>query len=402
MMKEFIELGAILVLLVLSYIFSGSEVAIFSLSEIDRLKIAREKSENNFLILKYLGHPQKLLVTILIGNNLVNFAASILGGELSRFFFTTHTLFLSVFIMTSMLLLFGEILPKNIAASRPAIFSRRFITIIDFTNKLFLPLIFIMTRMVKKSEEYKSRLNLSSEELVTALEKSDRAGLDQVSINTLKNLVHLIDKPATDIMVPRFEIKAVDINDYWTSIEKFIKESPLSMVLFYRNNIDNIIGYKMKNELIGGASKKKITKTMRKPIMVPESKTVLSLLSDFKEQQNYLAVILDEYGGTVGLVTLKDILDSIFIKDILVRNYIRKTSADTWMVYGNTKISDLNYVLGTQIPPEHNTISGYISNVLGVISEDGTRLDIIEGFQVTVLRSEEKQINLLEFKKVAF
>ncbi len=398
-MKEIIELSIILLLLIFSFIYSGSEVSIFSISEIEKVKLTRNKSRKNILLLKYLNHPERTLIVILIGNMVVNLSASIIGEQLSHTFFVNNPLFYSVLIMTSLVLLFGEILPKNIAALKPIVFAKRFLNILEITRRLFNPLIIIFTKLIKRSKSYKEHSHLSKEELISAVEVSSQAGLDKISIKILKNLLGLIDRPVTDIMVPRADINAIDIENSWINIERLIEEYIHSAVIFYSESIDNIIGYVSKIDLIH-VRKKDIFSNLREPLYIPESKTILPLLSEFKDHNNYIAVILDEYGGTVGLVTLKDVLDSIFIRDVLISKFIQKKEKNIWHIHGNTKIFDLNSTIDLNLPTELNTISGYIVNMVGSVPRKGFRLKLSKNITVSIKESSSKQIELLELRRI--
>ena len=399
MIEEIAEISLITVLLVLSFIFSGSEVSLFSISEVEKLKIAKNKNRRNNYILHYLSLPQKALITILVGNMVVNLSASITGERLSNALFVNHPLFYSVFIMTFLVLLFGEIVPKKMAASKPTTFAKRFILLIAIANKVFFPLIFLMSKLIKSKKQIKTVSGLSKEELISAVEVSSSAGLDNVSINILKNLISHIDKPITDIMVPRSDIQAIDIDEYWSKIEDFFKNTSYSTVLFYRENIDNIMGYMFKTDLLN-VRKKYIKERLRDLYYVPESKTIFSLLQDFKKLNEFIAVILDEYGGTSGLITLKDILDSIFIQDIRQQYFIQEQGKGIWLVRGDTKLSDLNSVLHMNIPTESNTISGYIINKIGTIPEEGTKWDLFPNHRFIIKKCENRQIELVELAKI--
>jgi len=396
---DLIRVVSIAFLLIFSFIFSGSEVALLSISEHEKLRFSEKKTRKYQLLLHYLQFPQKALVTILVGNMIVNVSAAIIGQSLSDDLFVSNSLFYSVFIMTFLVLLFGEIVPKNLAASKPMFFSHAFINIINLTNRIFSPLIFLISGMVKKGSKYRKKSELSREEIITAIESSSNAVLDDTSINLLKNMVNLIEKPVTDIMVPRSSIQGLDINDYWSNMERFIKKTRFSTVLFYKNSIDNILGYLEITDCIN-LRKKDIWEKLRKPLYIPESKHILSLLRDFKETNNYLAIVLDEYGGTSGLITVKDILDSIFLKDVLIKKYIQKKGANRWVVNGNTKIADLNSVLELDLPTDSNTISGYIVNMSGVVPEPGAELKIIPNYRIRILKSSNKQVEMVEFRKV--
>jgi putative hemolysin len=397
-MKEIIELSVLLLLLVFSFIYSGSEVALFSISEVEKVKLSHNKSKKNLLLLKYLNYPERALITILIGNMVVNFSASIIGRQLSNTFFTKHPLFYSVFIMTFLILLFGEILPKNSAALHPNRFAKRFLGILEFTNKIFFPLIYAFSKLLGHSRGYKEHTNLSKEELLSAVEVSTDAGLDPASIKILKNLIGLVDRPVTDIMIPRSDISAINISRPMNAIENEVEQYRYSTILFFNDTIDDIAGYVLKMDFIY-TKKKELELSLSEPLFVPESKTIMSLLSAFKKQRKFLAIILDEYGGTVGLVTMKDVLDLIFVRDIILKDFIKKREEGVWEIHGNTKISDVNSIVDLDLPTELNTMSGYIVNIIGTVPQTDQTLDLSENCSITILESNERQVELFLLRR---
>jgi putative hemolysin len=400
MTLQIIELVLIPLLLVLSFCFSGSEVSLFSLSELDRIKLVRDqkKSRKNALIVQFLNHPERALITILFGNMLVNLSASILGERLAGVMFHRNPLFFSVFIMTFCIVLFGEILPKNIAAHRPISAARVLIGVVNTTYRIFYPIVFLLTRGMR-GKSMAGPVNLTKDELVSAVEVGEDAGIDAATINVLKNLIGLIDRPVTDIMVPRAAICAVGIDSQWKTIESFIKDSPHADVLFFGKDIDVIVGYASKTALIG-ARKKTLATLLNEPIFVPESKSILSILNEFKQHRKYMAIVLDEYGGTVGIVTLKDVLDSVFARDMLLGRLITKKHDGVWLVRGETKITDFNQYFNTHVRGASRTISGYIIDAAGTIPKAGFTFAYLEDYRVTILKSDPKRVELLEMEKI--
>ncbi|UCB44382.1 MAG: HlyC/CorC family transporter [Spirochaetota bacterium] len=396
---DIIELAILCFLLVFSFIYSGSEVALFSISEVEKVKLSHNKDKKNLVLLKYLNYPERALITILIGNMAMNFSASIIGERLSHTFFANNPLFYSVFIMTFLILLFGEILPKNIAALHPNKFSKRFLGILEITRRIFFPLIYPISKIIGRSKGYKEHSNLSKEELLSAVEVSSDAGLDAISIKILRSLIGLIDRPVTDIMIPRADIVTIDLNDQWETIERLLHTYPFSSVIFSYENVDNIAGYVLKIDLID-ARKGDIKSGLREPLFVPEAKTILSLLSDFKEQKKFIAIILDEYGGTSGLVTMKDLLDSIFIRDIILNEYIHKSAKGVWQIHGNTKITDVNTIVGLNLPTDANTIGNYVVNLSGFVPRTGYSISLDEKYNIKVKKSSDKFISLMELETI--
>jgi magnesium and cobalt transporter len=227
----------------------------------------------------------------------------------------------------------------------------------------------------------------------------EEAGIDTATINVLKNLIGLIDRPVTDIMVPRAGIRAVGVDSHWRTIESFIKDSPHADVLFFGDDIDSIVGYASKINLIG-AKKKTLSTILQEPIFVPESKSILSILNEFTQHRRYMAIILDEYGGTVGLVTLKDVLDSVFTRDMLLGRLITKKADGEWLVRGETKITDFNQYFNTNIHGASRTISGFIIDTAGTIPKAGFTFTYLEDFKITIVKSDAKRVELLELNKI--
>jgi CBS domain containing-hemolysin-like protein len=398
-MLELLQIISVGVLLVLSFIYSGSEVALFTIPKFEHSRLSDLKGRNTGRLLHYLRHPQKALVTVLIGNMVVNSSAAIIGEHVTKSFFQENSLFFSVFIMTFLLLLFGEIVPKNVAVTRPIHFSRSFIQLLHLTNRVFFPIQFLVQLLIKRSSGFKAKHTLTKDELLTAVESGTEAGIPSTSISALSNLIHLINRPVSDIMVTRSEIRGVEINDYWRNMEKRVKAYPYASVLFFDDTIDHILGYIKVRDFIQ-LRKKDIRQNLVKPLFIPETKHILPMLSEFKKTRNYLAVVLDEYGGTSGIITLRDILDAIFIRDILVDKHIQKKSDTRWHVRGDATISDINSMLHLSLPVESNTISGYLLNILGEIPPVGTAMNIKGGYLIRVLERSPRQIENVEFRKL--
>ncbi len=401
LMIEIIELVSIFILLIFSFIYSGSEVSIFSISYVDKIKLSKGKDNRERLLYSYINSPSKALITILVGNMVVNLTASIIGESLSGTVFYKHQIFYSVFIMSFAIIIFGEVLPKNIAATRPVQFGKRFIHFVNITNKVFYPIIYLLTKMISSNKEKEKITDskLSKDELISAIDVTSEVGLDNVSIGILRNLVDLIDKPVTELMIPRSEINAVDVSLKWSDLLNKAGKINYGEIIFYKENIDNIIGYINRDDLLF-LKKKDLKKVIKEPLFVPETKSILNLMTDFKRNNEFLAVILDEYGGTAGIITIKDILDYVFVKDLLIRSDIRKINEYKWTINGETPISAINSVFNLELPTESNTISGYLINQVGNIPKPGTEIMLGDRFILRVIESDEKQIKRMELIKI--
>jgi putative hemolysin len=397
-MLEIIELSSILIFLLFSFIYSGSEVALLSIPDHEQHKLAQDNNRKSIRILNTLRHPQRALITVLVGNMIVNIGAAIVGQQLSETVFASNQLFYSVFIMTFLVLLFGEIVPKNFASSKPVLFSKLFIPVLEITYRIFYPVVLILGKLASRGKDKGATAVLTKDELTVAVETGSTIGLDHSSVRLLKNLIRIIDTPITEIMVPRSDIVGVDINDHWLDMEKKFLDIPYSTVLFYDKTIDTILGYISKTDLLD-AHKKDLQSRIIEPLFVPGTKHILSLLGDFKEQNRYIAVVLDEFGGTTGLVTMRDILDTIFIKDILVKHYLEQKDRYTWVVKGTMKIQDLNEALQIGLPTDYSTISGFVLDLVGGVPKPGSTLEIAEAYILKIVKSDEKQVELMEIRK---
>ncbi len=390
----------IVVLLVFSYIYSGSEVAIFSLQEIEKLKLGESRSRKDRLLYRFTQTAEISLITILFGNMVVNLGASILGERLSDYFFRQNSVIFSIFIMTFLVLLFGEITPKSLAAANPIGFGKKYISIINITYKIFYPIILALKSFLKEEKPDTHGVSFTKDEILAAVEVGEEVGLDHDSVHILKNLVELLEKPVTDIMVPRSEIEACDINAPLHEIRDFVRKSTHTNILFYRENIDNIIGYCPVSDFLGLKQKKEIYSKIIEPLYVPESKNTISLLSEMKELNIILSVVLDEYGGTSGVVTIKDILDAIFIREIVITRYIKKLADNRWIIDGRLPISDFNSYFKTELPEESGTIGGFIINKIGSIPPSGTEIKINNSYIIMVRLSDSKQVESVEIRRI--
>ncbi len=339
----------ILLLLVCSAFISGSEVSLFSLSQKNLDDIAEENFNKYNLISKLLEKPKKLLATILIANNFVNIAIVILFSYISeKIFSNIHQpilrFILEVIIVTFFILLFGEVLPKIYANRNNIIFSQIISVPISILNKLLSPISVPMRNITYFIEKKFSvqKTNLSVNQLSQALELTNQEDTTEDEQKILEGIVTFGNTEVKQVMSQRLEIFALENNTAYQEVLTKIVEKGYSRIPVYKENIDQIEGVLFIKDLIPHINKKEFQwqKLIREPFFVPENKKLDDLLKEFQGMKNHLAIVVDEYGGTSGLISLEDVLEEI-VGDI------SDEFDDEDMPY--TKINDKNYLFEAKI-----------------------------------------------------
>ena len=305
-------------LIILSALISGSEVAYFSLSPGNIKKLRTQKSDAAKRVFKLLEKPEELLATILISNNLVNVGIVIVSNYFTNqvFDFSQAPIFEYVFkigIITFILLLFGEILPKIYASRHNFSFSMFMSSPLGILMVLFSPLSVLLinsTSVIKR--KIKSKSNISIDELSDALELSDDEELKEDE-KILKGIVNFGNISANQIMKPRVDVVAVDIKTPFKDLLKIIVETGYSRIPVYNKTFDDIKGVLYSKDLLAHIHKPNFRwqSLVRPPYYVPETKRINDLLTEFQAKKIHMAIVIDEYGGVSGIITLEDVLEEI-------------------------------------------------------------------------------------------
>ena len=314
-----IGIFALLVLLIFSALISGSEVAFFSLSKADLEDNSSIISPKKQLVIHQLERPKKLLATILIANNFINILIVLLFAYLGEFFFNAikpaFRFLLEVVLITFLILLFGEVLPK-IYASRYALRFASFIVLpIKLLNSLLtflsIPLLNLTTIVEKRLSRKKSEFSV--ETLSQALELTSEEATTKEEQKILKGIVTFGNTETVHVMRPRMDLFALSDDEDIIEVVKKIVKNGHSRIPVYHENIDDIVGILYTKDLLPHLHKKSFQwkKILRIPFYVPENKKLDDLLKDFQEMKNHLAIVVDEYGGTSGIVTLEDVIEEI-------------------------------------------------------------------------------------------
>ena len=311
---------AIVLLLVCSAFISGSEVALFSLSQKDVDEILDKDFNKGTLISRLLEKPKKLLATILVANNFVNIAVVILFSSISGRFFngiesSVLRFAVEVVLVTFFLLLFGEVLPKIYANRNNLIFSQKVVVPITVLNNLLAPISVPMRNSIlfieKKLNVQKG--NFSVDQLSQALELTSQSDTTDGEQKILEGIVTFGNTEVRQVMSPRIDVFALNIEESFEEIMPKIVEKGYSRIPVYRENIDQIEGILFIKDLIPHIDSNKFdwVNLLRQPFFVPENKKLDDLLKDFQGMKSHLAVVVDEYGGTSGIISLEDVLEEI-------------------------------------------------------------------------------------------
>ena len=376
----------IIILLISSALISGSEVAYFSISPKDRQKLRSKKDKNTHLILQNLENPEKLLATILVANNFVNVGIVVLSTYTTNIivdFSNARTLgyIFQVVVITFFLLLFGEIIPKVYATRHSLKFAKLMALPINLMEKIFSPINSILiysTSFVNKRIQKQSQ-NISVNELSQALElTADHEISDDKEI--LEGIVKFGNKNVVEIMRSRVDVVAFNLTDSFETVIQTINESGYSRIPVFSGSFDNIRGILYIKDLLPFASNHENFRwqsIIRSPFFVPETKKIDDLLEEFQKNKVHMAIVVDEYGGSSGIVTLEDILEEI-VGDIADEfdddeDYFTKISENKFLFDGKILLNDFYKVTNSdehifdEYKGDADTLAGLILELKGEI-----------------------------------
>ncbi len=385
-----LQIIILVVLIVLSAFFSMSETALTSISKIRLRTMIDENIKNAKLIQSVLEEPGKLLSAILIGNNLVNIGASSLATAIIVDKYGSKGVGIATAVLTIVILIFGEITPKTFATKNAEKISLFVIKSIKFCMIIFTPFIFILNiitgfilRLLGVKKDEKTPI-ITESELITMVNVSHEEGVLEIDEREMiNNVVYFANSDAEDVMVPRTDIIAINVDATQEELTALFKEETCSRMPVYDETIDNIIGIiSLKDLLFVDKSKDfNIRDYMREPFFTYESKCLKELFAEMRINRIPMAIILDEYGGTSGIVTLEDMLEEI-VGD-LADEYdehdeeIKLVKDNEYIIEGATKIEDVNEILGTNFKSEDfDSIGGFIIETFGRFPDKGDSIKI--------------------------
>ena len=405
-----LELLVFVLLLALSGFFSSSETAMFSLSQHQREQMRREDNPKIDLIERLLSEPRRLIVTILIGNEFVNVAASVISAAIVIRFLGADSKLINLVIMIPILLLLGEITPKTLAIRNNAAFASFQCRPIELFAKLISPLRHLIrvisdffTTLIVGSERIES--SIVTEDMVRTL-ASEAVGegvLDQDEARYIDQIFNFGDKTLKDIQTPRSNVFFLPCEMPPSEMIANLRQTRYTKVPIYREHRDVIVGVLHSRDLMGvslediDAHPERLTKLLRDPYLVPENKAAAELFRDFRKRKLSLALTVDEYGGITGLVSMEDLLECIFgdlpsPSDANEEVDIEVMPDGSRHIEGTMTIEQFNREFSLQLEEgEFETVAGMILHTQGELPGEGTTM-IVEGVEFTVGEIENNRI----------
>ena len=406
----------LVILLACSAMVSGAEVAIFSLTKANIDEGIEKKSANMQIISTLLERPKKLLATILVANNFINIAIVLLFAYIGETIFAdiTNTIvrfLLEVVSATFLILLFGEIIPKIYASRNSVEFSSIMARPLKVLDVIFSPISLPMRYVTMKIQNTlgRQKSNLSVDQLSQALELTDDNDTTQEEQKLLKGIVSFGNTDTKQVMRPRMDLFALDITTPYESIFDDIIENGYSRIPVYQESIDSIKGVLYVKDLLPHLNKKNFdwTSILRDPFFVPENKKLDDLMVEFQTKKVHLAVVVDEYGGTSGLVSLEDIIEEIVgdISDEYDDDDLVYTKLDdnNYSFEGKTPLKDVYKIVGIDEDIEHfeakkgdaETLAGFVLEISGGFPRIGSKINF-KNYVFTVEALERKRIKQIK------
>lgn len=393
---DVVQLAIIVALLILSALVSGAEAAFFSFNHTDIREFKEDKTPRNVAVLELLSNVDLLLATILVVNNLVNISISILAANLidSIFEFTRFEFMFKMVFVTFLLLLFGEIAPKVFAQTAPRGFARVAARPLILFRKIFYPLSMLLMKAGSRLGQRASHHSeISLDELADAVDLTQSATKEEKGI--LSGILSFINTEVEEIMRSRVDMTTLSLTDPYSKVKSMIIESGFSRIPIHDDNLDNICGILYVKDLLPYVNQEDVAwqQLMRKPYFVPEHKKINDLLGEFQTSKVHVAIVVDEYGSTLGLVSLEDIIEEIVgeISDESDNDEKLYTRIDmyTYIFEGKTHIGDFERILSLDedllkdVQGGAETLAGLILEVKRTLPKLGDSVTV-HGIQLTV------------------
>jgi CBS domain containing-hemolysin-like protein len=414
----------LLLLLILSAFFSGSEIAFFSLKQ----KNFEEDFKSSKLISRYannlIAFPRRLLIAILVGNTLANVAASIVSVSLALQFAYMYQikvnliLTIQIVLITTIILLFGELLPKVFASKHPQLVIKIVAIPLYLISTIIYPVSELITEVIRltfsKLKFDKAKTAITENEITDLAELGhERGTLEDEEQEIITSFVEFKSVLVVEVMTPRVDIVAVPFDISYEELIQIINSSGYSRFPVYKDNLDKIIGIVHAKDLLQYLRSKSftqeetLTKITREVLFVPERKKISEMLKEFQQKKMHSAVVVDEFGGTSGLITLEDIIEEI-IGEIWdehdpEEDSIKIVSPEKLSVLGKVPVAEVNELVGHDLIPtsdEYDTVAGLVIMKAGDIPKEGYSFNL-NNYKLTVKEVLKKRIKRVEIDKLS-
>lgn len=395
-----IAIIAIVVLVALSAFFSGTETVFANANKIKLEKLAKENNKRAILAHKLSENYASLISTILIGNNLVNTASATIAGVFCTAIWQESGDVIAMFGMTFIVLLFGEILPKNISHKYSNSLSLMLAYPIKLCELIFKPVVFVITKTIDKISPIwtpkEEEEDTTGDELINMLEEIEEQGfIDEETSEIVQSAIEFKDTTAHEIMTPRVDIFSFNLED---DLNELIHSEGLfdyARVIIYEESIDNIKGFVSTRKLLTLLLENKeinLQELITPVILVHKTKSISDMLTKFKETKTHIAVVVDEYGGTLGILTLEDILEEIVGEiwdetDEVEEEYVEKSETE-FIIDGDMNIYDMFELVGLDeelVDSDYETVGGWCTEILDDFPKENDTFEF-KNIKVTILK----------------
>ena len=413
-MQNIIMAVAIAVLVAMSAFFSSMETAINSCSKPRLLNMQEKGIKGSSAALKFLDKYEKTITTLLIGNNIVNIGASSIATILCTNLIGSYGAAVSTGVLTLIILTFGEIIPKCYAKENSEKMAAAFSPIVSFLMVVFTPLSLLFIKLnvlaMKALGKKNAAPTVTEEELKVIVESIEEEGvLEEAESEMVQSALEFDEKTVLEILTPRVDVVSIDIEDSKEEINKIIIAERFSRIPVYRGSIDNIVGILHARdylEISANGEIPDIEQIMTEPFFVYKTRKLSALLSDLKRKRTHIAIVADEYGGMLGIVTMEDLLEElvgeIWDEDEEIEQQCRQVSENCYEVSGDMPLCDmleLFEISEKEVSSTSHSVGGWVVEHLGLIPENGQELKL-NGLLIKVLDAADNRINQLMIKKL--
>ncbi len=396
-------IAVIAVLVMMSAYFSATETAFSSLNKIRLKSLANNGNKRAAHALALLENYDKLLSTILIGNNIVNIASASIATVLfvEQFRLGNSGVTISTIVMTIVVLIFGEISPKSLAKESPERFAMFSTPFLSFFVKLLTPLNFLFQqwkKLLNKLFKAEDDRGITEEELITIVDEAENeGGIDEHESELIRSAIEFNDLEVEEILTPRVDVVAVEENDPMDKIAEVFRTNGLSRLPVYRETIDNIIGIIHEKDFYAQLyqNRNEIAPIIKTAVCATTSMPVSKLLRLLQGSKTHMAIVIDEFGGTAGIVTLEDILEELVGEiwdehDEVVEEF-KKNPDGSYLVSCSADLEDMFELLGLSEEVDTSTVSGWVIDELGGVPKVGDNFTY-ENLRVTVTRTDFRRV----------
>lgn len=390
-------------LIIASAYFSATETAFDSFNKIRIKNLAASGNKKANLVLKLDDDFDNLMSTIIIGNNIVNVAAISLAAFIFIKRYGNVGIIISSLIMMVIILIFAEILPKNVARKSPDNYAMFSAPLISFFTIIFKPLNLFLAQfknIINKLYKSDNQPNVNEEDLMTMIDEVENEGfINKSESDLIRSAIEFNEVVVEDIYTPRIDIEAIDMEDTFEEIKEKFLMSGYSRLPVYQDNIDQIVGVIHEKDFYQAINRKEkdFEKLISNVLYVTQNKKISELLKDLQRSKAHMAIVIDEYGGTSGLVTMEDIIEElvgeIWDEHDEVIEWFKKIEDDKYLISCNADIDDMLDLFGVEVDEKLDvtTVNGWLTMIFKEIPDEGGKI-IFKNLDITVTKAEANRV----------